>query len=331
MNISHDIFYDPDEAHIGPAHRWDQNQNGELLSIIFHGGTFGNFLRYFLERFSTKTPDMISSPFTKNGTSHNLISSDFSGLIQRYHPQFINDNKGNTGLPVCIITPSTEKHYLYFKKAQWFRASDRKWSSDHLWQKAVGEMPGELAEKAKEIIKLYKIGGVAHFTWIPKFIVRDWYKLGFLGDIKETDTHQWYKNLKTHPFFKEQKVFYLDLETFFNWHTFLENITELNNLFGLDLDFALQDEMKKIFDQGLSLDTIRQECNLAEDVLTNRSDLRLDQLDVATEAFIYAGMEKANPDIQMPLTNRFFRDSEEIRQFIEHYPNWYRRPNPNIK
>ena len=89
--------------------------------------------------------------------------------------------------------------------------------------------------------------------------------------------------------------------------------------------------MKELFNKGLSLDSIRQECNLVEDVLDNRSDLRLDQLDVSTEAFIYAEMEKTNPEIQMPLTNRFFRDAEEIRQFIEHYPNWYRRPNPNIK
>jgi hypothetical protein len=51
---------------------------------------------------------------------------------------------------------------------------------------------------------------------------------------------------------------------------------------------------------------------------------------VTTEAFIYAELEKRYPNIQMPLTNRFFRDTEEIRQFLEHFPNWYRRTNPNI-
>ena len=84
--------------------------------------------------------------------------------------------------------------------------------------------------------------------------------------------------------------------------------------------------------RGLSLDIISgRNATWWKMSLDNQSDLKLNQLDVATEAFIYAEMEKGNPDIQMPLTNRFFRDSEEIRQFIEHYPNWYRRPNPNIK
>jgi hypothetical protein len=311
-------------------HRWDQDQNASLLNIVFHGGTFGNFLRYFLERFSTKTPNITENPFTEIGTSHVLKPNDFSGLIQKYHQWFIKDNEGNTNLPICLITPSTGKHYLYLKKAQWFRVGDLKISPDDLWKKAVGDMSERIKSHSQVIIKLYDIKDTAHFTWIPKFIVRDWYKLEFLQDIEDTYNYQWFDTFKTHPFWEEQKMFHLDLETFFDWDTFVENITELNDMFDLGLDFDRQAEMKEIFDRGLSLDVIRQECNLVEDVLANRSDLRLDQLDVATEAFIYAETEKANPDIQMPLTNRFFRDAEEIRQFIEHFPNWYRRSNPTL-
>ena len=313
-----------------PDHRRDRDHNGKLLNIVFQTGTFGNFLRYFLERFSTKTPNITENPFTEIGTSHVLKPNEFSGLIQRYHTSFINDNEGNTNLPICLITTSTEKHHLYLKKAHWFRVGDHKISPDDLWSKAVGDMPERLKEYAREIIKLYDIKDTAHFTLIPKFIVRDWYKLEFLQDLKDTYDYQWAKAFENHEFFNDQKVFRLDLETFFGWDTFVENITELNDMFDLDLDFDRQAEMKELFNKGLSLDIIRQECNLVGDVLDNRSDLRLDQLDVSTEAFIYAEMEKANPEIQMPLTNRFFRDTEEIRQFIEHYPNWYRRSNPNL-
>jgi len=323
-----DLFYDE----VYPKdHRWDQDQNAGLLNIVFQGGTFGNFLRYFLEQFSAKTPSIPRLPFTDTGTSHVHEDKDFSGQIQRYHQSFINDNEGNTNLPICLIMPSTRKHYLYLKKAQWFRAADRRISPDDLWNKAVGEMPELLAVKAKEIIKLYDIKDTAHFTWLPKFIVRDWYKLEFLQDLEDTHDYQWFDALKKHPFWEGQKVFHLDLETFFDWDTLVENMTELNDMFDLALDFDRQAEMKEIFDRGLSIDTIRQECNLAEKVIDNSNlDQPLRNLDVSTEAFIYAGLEKADPNIQMPLTNRFFRDSEEIKQFIEHYPNWYRRPNPNI-
>src|SRR6056300_244170 len=119
-------------------HRWDTDKNAELLNIIFLGGTFGNFLKFFLEKFSTKTPDMIGDPFTETGTSHEVKDSNFSGLIQRYHSSFINDNRGEDNLPVCIISQSTRKHYLFLKKSQCSRGSDRKNSPDDLWKLAVG-------------------------------------------------------------------------------------------------------------------------------------------------------------------------------------------------
>jgi len=325
-----DLFGTEHDTGYPMNHRWDQDQNARLLNIVFQGGTFGNFLRYFLEQFSNKTPNLTVDPFTEMGTSHSTSNKDYSGLIQRYHASFINDNEGNTDLPVCLIMPSTRKHYLYLKKAQWFRPNDRKISPEDLWNKDIGEIPELIESQVEEIIKLYDIKDATNFTRIPKFIVRDWYKLEFLIDLEDTYNYQWFDQFKKHPFFQRQRMFHLDLETFFDWDTFMKNIRELNDVFDLDLDFGRLTEMKDVFNKGLSRDIIRQESNLADDVLTNGSDSLLDGLDVATEGFIYAEMEKANPDIQMPLTNRFFRDSEEIKQFIEHYPNWYRRPNPNI-
>ena len=88
--------------------------------------------------------------------------------------------------------------------------------------------------------------------------------------------------------------------------------------------------MKSLFQKGLELDVIRKECNLVESVLEHKNDESLTDLDVSTEGFIYAEIEKANDFIQMPLTNRFFRDSGEIEQFIEHYPEHYKAMNPNM-
>ena len=305
-------------------------RHASLLNIVFQGGTFGNFLRHFLDTFSKKTPNILIDPFTSIGTSHAGDYKAYSNLIERYHTHFITDNEGEEDLPICVIMPSTKKHFLYLKKAQWFRASDNKFKPDDLWKTAVGEMPDYLRPYALDIQKLYKVREVAHFSWIPKFIVRDWYKLDFLQKLTNTYDYQWFESLKNHVFFKRQKTHLLDLETFFNWESFIYNITELDRVFDLDLDFTNKTEMKTLFEHGLSLDGIRQECNSVDDIFKNDNNNILTDLDVSTEAFIYAEIEKKHPDIQTPLTNRFFRDYEEIRQFIEHFPNWYRRKNPNI-
>ncbi len=310
--------------------RWDIDRNAKLLNIVFLGGTFGNFLKYFLEKFSNKTPNIVEDPFTDLGTSHAIKDTEYSGLIQKYHPQFINDNEGQTGLPICLIVASTKKHYLYLKQAQWFRGGDNKISPDDLWKKAVGEMSDKIKDHALDIIKKYDIKETAHFSWLPKFIVRDWYKCDFLMKQNDTYEYQWVDTLKNHPFFKKQKTYQLDLETFFDWEIFLKNITELNDVFSLDLNFDRREEMKEVFDKGLSLDFIRQECNMTDDVFSNEEDIEFKNLNVATEAFIYAEMELRNDFIQMPLTNRFFRDLAELNQFIEHYPDHYKAMNPNM-
>lgn len=322
-----DIF---DVPGFSPNHRFDRLKNAKLLNIVFASGCFGNFLRYFVERFSAKTPVMEQEPFTESGTSHKIQNKDFCGMVQRYHQTFINDNRGETDLPICLIMPSTKKHYLYLKKAQWFRAGDTMNSPDDLWRKAVGEMTGGMKEAAHNIIKLYGVKESAHFSWLPKFIVRDWYKLEFLERLEDTYNYHWFKKFKTHEFFKKQKTFVLDLETFFDWRTFIERMIELDTVFCLDLDFNRQLEMKQIFDRGFELDRIRVECNLAQDVLEKGADRQLRNLGVATEAYIYAETEKANDFIQMPLTNRFFRDTSELKQFVEFYPNHYKAMNPNL-
>lgn len=305
-------------------------KNASLLNIVFQGGTFGNFLRHFLDTFSKKTPNILIDPFTSIGTSHAGDRKAYSNLIERYHTHFIRDNEGERDLPVCVIMPSTKKHFLYLKKAQWFRASDKKFKPDDLWKTAVGEMPDYLRPYALDIQKLYNVKEVAHFSWIPKFIVRDWYKLEFLQKLTNTHNYQWFDSLKNHVFFKRQKTHLLDLETFFNWESFIYNITELDRVFDLDLDFTKKTEMKTLFEHGLSLDSIRQECNSVDDIFNNENNNILTDLDVSTEAFIYAEIEKKHPDIQTPLTNRFFRDQTEIIQYLEYFPNWYRRKNPNL-
>ena len=112
-------------------------------------------------------------------------------------------------------------------------------------------MPEFIKVHAMKIKKLYKLMEPAHFIWIPKFIVRDWYKLEFLQDLESTYNHQWFESKKKHNFFNQQKLFELDLETFFSCNAFITNLKRLDTFFGLDLDFGRQNEMQVLFEKGL--------------------------------------------------------------------------------
>ena len=307
----------------------DLIEPSKVMNIVFAGGTFGNFLRFICNKFSKRTADIKGDPFTSSGTSHNWEINQ-TGLVTRYHHSFIQKHPKEKNLPVCLILPSSQKHYLYLKKGQWYKGNDRKMSPDDLWSKPIGDLHSRYEDQVKNIIQLYKLKETSYYTWIPKFIIRDWYKLEFLQPLSNTYHYHWFETLKQHEWFARQKTYHLDLETFFNWDTFLVELKILDHHFGIDIDFDRQNEMKDIFDKGLSLDSIRQDANLVTNILDNQSDASLEGLDVSMQAYIYAEIEKRHPGIMAPLTNRFFRDGDEIRQFIEYYPNWYRQKNPNL-
>jgi len=308
----------------------DHNKNAKLLNIIFEPGTFGHFIKFFLDKFSQLTPDIEGDPFTDIGTSHNK-NIKYSHQIQAYHSFFINDNKEETNLPVCVIIPNTEKDFLYIKTTQWFRAGDSKILSDDLWGKKISENKNSflLKDAVDNICSLYDIS--LKDDYIPKFIVRDWYKLEFLEDITTTFYYRRFKILKEHPFLGKQKTHHLPLDSFFDFDIFIKNIKELDFVFGLQLDFDRIAEMRDIFMQGYNLDTHRQQANMTVDIIKNLSNddnMLIPKLDVSFEGFIYAHIEKTYRFITAPLTNYFFKDTNELKSYVKNYPEHYKAMNP---
>jgi len=312
--------------------RRNKDRNAPLLNIIFAGGTFGNFLKFFLDKFSKLTPDIQGDPFGNLGTSHKKIDeNNYSHQIQRYHSTFINDNKGEENLNVCQILPNTDMDYLYLKTSQWFRIEDRQFLPDHLWQKKIKKI-NDLAfnEPVKNILNLYLLKDMEH---IPKFIVRDWYKLEFLQDHKKHYNYLWFKKFREHDFFSKQKTYHFALESFFDFDTFIKNTKILDRQYDLQIDFDRISEMKYLFDKGYKLDILRQKVNHTKKIierLSTNENISIEALDVSMEGFIYAHIEKKYTDIQMPLTNDFFKSTKDIKEFIKCFPNWYKKPNPNL-
>ena len=87
-----DIFYHPTHPR---DHRWDRDQNAKILNIVFNGGTFGNFLKFFIDKFSTLSPDIDGDPFTGTGISHRTdeILRDCSKGIIKVSSMTMRDNR----------------------------------------------------------------------------------------------------------------------------------------------------------------------------------------------------------------------------------------------
>ena len=314
-------------------YRWDINQNAKLLNIVYQGGTGGNFLKFFLDKFSKLTPDIKESPFTDIGTVSQIPKEKYSGLIQKYHPQFINDNIDNKNLPVLLISPISHssnflKNLTYYKHSATYRANDYKISPEELYLKNQDEVPKRIKHNIDSICKLYNIDKSKK---IPKFIVRDWYKLEFLKKIETTYDFRSFTTLCNHPFFKNQNTHLFPLDAWFDFKIFVNEIKKVDNIFKLQLDFNRITEMQHLFDAYYQKDEFKKKINFIFEVLSNiEKYYKFDNIGVILEALIYAEMEKRFDFIIMPMTNSFFENTKQLLDYVNYYPEHYKAMNPNL-
>jgi pyridoxal biosynthesis lyase PdxS len=72
--------------------------------------------------------------------------------------------------------------------------------------------------------------------------------------------------------------------------------------------------------------TTEKEYQIIEAV-ENNVDLEITELDVVTEASILYRLEKKYFDIPFNLGNNFFTNTKEIKEYIDHFPAYLKKPN----
>ena len=159
---------------------------GNIVNIAYQGGTHGNFLRYFIDRFSALTPEITELPFLSNGNSHNP-NIKYSDLIDRYHPGHHNNQFINTNEPHIFITiTEDDTHYLYrfiYTRDGDSMAQDMKVKLNNEYVEFTPDLSKMYLEKIK---KLYNLkSSLSGKIVLPRYIVRDFFKLHYLDINKD--------------------------------------------------------------------------------------------------------------------------------------------------
>ena len=288
-----------------------------ILNIAFQGGTYGNFLRYFLDKFSTLTPKIIDNPVTKLGTYHGKIK--YSNNFEIYHP---NCETKDLTLPHCVITISHDD-ILLLQRTVYSRPGDMNLllNDNHIIFKNV---PKNFDDRSIE--KLYGVK-VDENTKVPRYILRDFVKLGF-SDIKNHGYIVENERIINQPF---QNVFWLPVASFWDSKKFFEQMSKLNEKFNLHLklDAEAQDIHNSFIENIPQLKTLHR-CTKIITAIENNKSLLIPNLDLVEEAYIYSWIETTHRNILAPFTNTFFKNTKEITEYIEWYPHFYHGMNPTL-
>jgi len=302
---------------------------GDIVNIAYQRGTHGNFLRYFIDRFSALTPEITELPFLSNGNSHNP-NIKYSSLIDRYHPDYYDTQFINIDKPHILITITEDDlHYLY--RLIYTRDPDNqshdlsvKLNDDYV------EFPPELCKMYLEKIKkLYNLKSLLSGKIVlPKYIARDFFKLFYLDSSKDGMMQDDAQLRKIAP----KNTFFFPVDAFWNHEKFLKYIKECN--LKLDLNLLTADAqaptLHLLFLKNLHVFQTRNRCKTIFNKILNKEDFDISNIDIVEEAYISAWIEKNYEFVIVPLTNSFFKSTREIVDWLEHYPQHYKAMNPNL-
>lgn len=291
----------------------------KLVNIAFQGGTHGNYLRYCIDRFSRKTPMLTGSPFTANHTSHQELQA--SDLVDKYHPTIDAPHFSNVDQPHILITVDHDD-VLFLERWVTIRAGDFGIDTNQDEIKFSDQFL-ENFSWAHKFKTYYSID--LHNQSVPRYILRDFYKLSFL------DAH---KNgfLQKDRIFRDnapENTFLFPVRDFWNKEGFAKRLYECSDALDLELelsDLSVHDEfMKRLH----NLNTRDRALKITK-AINDGVDMLMGDLDTVEQAFVSAWVEKNFDFITVPLTNRFFATTGELVKWLGHYPEHYKAMNPNL-
>jgi len=305
-----------------------------LVNIAYLGGSHGAFLRYFIDKFSRLTPSISESPFLSNSTSHSL-SVRYSGYIDRYT---FNDTYGNIKnnyrLPVefqnypviCVIVD--EESLLNFTRLNYFREDDLEFTGTQIYNlKNNIKVSDKFALLFKDKFQnMYNID-ITKNNLLPKLIVRDFFKFMFI-DLSHNSFYQANKEIKKNL---NEKVLPFLLSDLWNTEKFMKRMSHIDKILNLQLD--LGEQAKSLHIEFLNRISLYKTFNRVNDIIDAiRVEENFDccNLDLVEQGFLYAWIENNYKFIVAPNVRDFFKNTEEIIEYIKFYPDHYKAMNPNL-
>jgi hypothetical protein len=303
-----------------------------IVNIAYHGNTHGNFLRYFIDRYSRLTPEIKELPFLSNGTSHNT-NIKYSNLVNRYHPIDHNNEFINKNEPQILITIKEEDiHYLH--RLTFIRDVDParlKTSLQIIIDNDEKILLSDSFKKKliKNLKKLYNLDDidVDNKIHLPKYIIRDFLKLHYLNTNEDGFLKSDTQLKKKAP----DNTFFFPVDAFWDIKKFFKTIEECNfklNL-KLNLDYSATDVYEEFVKRLYKFET-KDRSKIICDKILKGEEFDIVDIDIVEEGYISSWIEKNYNFINVPLTNYFFKNTKEIIEWIKWYPQHYKAMNPNL-
>tara|TARA_X000000950_G_C13811734_1_gene617942 strand:+ start:180 stop:1115 length:936 start_codon:yes stop_codon:yes gene_type:complete len=289
------------------------------VQVIYAPGTWGNTLRWMLDRFSKGSKFAgINSPWDIDVRNHGFSKKLFNNRFIREH-QLVQGKyspiKPNTS---NIVVRFNQVDFVFVERCGFYRNPGYE-TEEKRYTQIIKQADKNFVEQTFGARPLYGNGGLV------KCVAKELYKIRF-HDLKNNT----YWNAMS-ALMQDGNNYQFDLSSMFSEDKLFAELESVSERFNLDLN--IDNEVIVNVVQGIRNSYVVETKDRFKQVLDAISlgkDISCGDCDIVEQAFIESELEKTNDSVLFPYGVNWFENTICINEFLTTYPKYLRHMNPRL-
>ena len=285
--------------------------SNKKIQVIYHPGMFGNLLRWLLDRFSTDCKfKHINDPWDNDNRVH--------GQWER-NPQFIRghqtDDHNNSPDSEAdkIVINFAQDQFLFAERCGLYRNPG--------CETEEGRYKMIIDNADVKLLDLFNIDKDKSC----KAVAKELYKI----QLHDHDNHIWWNNI--FKFMSGSAHYQFTADAFWNKELFVQQLQNISDRFSLNLkiDETIIDSVVEKISDSYPVKTKDRAIDILQSI-KNKESADCSELDILEQAWIEVILEKDYDSVLFPYGTNWFRNIDQINEFIDTYPSYLKHMNPRL-
>ena len=281
------------------------------IQVIYAPGTWGNCLRWMLDRFYKGTNfNEIDSPWDENGRAHGFREVDFNKKFTRGHQQEGRYDSPDPDADKIVISFDPAEH-MFIERCGYYRNPGYESEQDR-YKMVISEADPAFVKEC--------FNGATNSKSVAKELI----KIKFY----DIDLHTWYNAIKKMTTVKEN--FKFNLNSFFCEEKLSKEISSISRRFELGLNInetVIHNVVHKI--QNSFVVQTKDRYRKILEAIKNKENIKCVDVDILEQAYIEMALEKIH-GIIFPYGTNWFTDTAQINDYIMTYPKYFKQLDKNL-
>lgn len=279
------------------------------IEIVYSPGTWGNCLRWLLDKFSGNPnfKDM-QDPWDNDDRVHGF-KSKYSDRFSRAHQEPYRGLKQDPNTRKIIIEYAPTQ-LLFVERLAFYRTNEKQ---DHGVKNLIKHFPKDfLRESFGE-------------RYISRSVAKELCKIQFHDGAK----HQWWNSMMTIMSDPDECKF--NIEAFWNKDMMIDELEKISQCHNLNL--AIEHDVVDGITAHIGKNhvvTTRTRAHHVLDAVKHNKSIDCNDLDIIEQAYIEVVLEKQNDCVIFPFGTNWFSNTSQITDFITCFPGYLKHMNPRL-